>query len=261
MQALKIAATGMSAQQLRVDVTSHNIANMSTTAFDPRRAEFSDLPYNQIRAPGTLTSLRGEEVPSGVQLGVGVRPSSVTLELKQGALRATGGEFDIAIEGGGFFEVLLPSGESSFTRDGAFKISGDGLIVSSIGYALADEITVPEGARAVEISPDGVVVARFDNRITAEEIGTINLTFFINPRGLEALGDNLFRETSASGTPLTGGPGSEGRGLLRQGYVEESSVNAVIEITELIEAQRAYELNARVMTAADEILSSIVRIK
>jgi len=261
MQALRIAATGMAAQQMRVDVTSNNIANMTTTAYDARRAEFADLRYQRIRMPGTVTAVSGEQLPAGVQVGLGVRPSTVAVEVVQGALRATGGELDLAIEGDGYFEIQLPSGESAYTRDGSFKVSADGQIVSSLGYPLMDDITVPEQARRVEISSDGVVSARFDDAIEPEEIGTINLARFLNDRGLEAMGDNLFRETSASGAPFVGAPATEGRGTLRQGYVEGSSVNVVSEITELIEAQRGYELNARVMSAADEMLSAMSRIR
>lgn len=261
MQALRIAATGMGAQQMRVDVTSNNIANMSTAAFDPRRAEFTDLHYQQIRTPGSVTAISGEELPAGVQLGLGVRPAAVAIELAQGALRGTGGELDLAIEGAGYFEIRLPNGESGFTRDGAFKIAGDGLIVTSQGYSLADEITVPEEVRAIEINADGIVFARFDDAVEPQEIGAITLAGFINPKGLEALGENLFRETTASGAPLVGEPGLEGRGTLRQGYLEQSSVDVVSEITELIEAQRGYELNARVMSAADEMLSAMTRIR
>jgi flagellar basal-body rod protein FlgG len=261
MQALRIAATGMAAQQMRVDVTSNNIANMTTAAYDARRAEFADLHYQRLRMPGTVTAVTGEQVPAGVQMGLGVRPSAVAVELEQGALRPTGNDLDLAIEGRGYFEVQLPSGESAFTRDGAFKISAEGQVVTSLGYPLVDDITVPEDARSVEITADGLVFARFDDAVEPQEIGAITLAGFVNEKGLEAMGDNLFRETSASGAPLPGEPGVDGRGTLRQGYLEESSVDVVAEITELIEAQRGYELNARVMSAADEMLSATTRIR
>ena len=261
MQALRIAATGMAAQQMRVDVTSNNIANMTTAAYDARRAEFADLHYQRLRMPGTVTAVTGEQVPAGVQMGLGVRPSAVAVELEQGALRPTGNDLDLAIEGRGYFEVQLPNGESAFTRDGAFKVSGEGQVVTSLGYPLVDDITVPEEARGVEITADGLVFARFDDAVEPQEIGAITLVGFLNEKGLEAMGDNLFRETGASGAPLPGEPGLDGRGTLRQGYLEESSVDVVAEITELIEAQRGYELNARVMSAADEMLSATTRIR
>lgn len=261
MQALKIAATGMAAQQLRVDVTSNNIANMGTTAYDARRAEFADLHYQLLRRPGTLTATSGEELPAGVQVGLGVRPATVATERAQGALRATSGELDIAIEGMGFLEIELPDGTAAYTRDGALKISAEGEIVNALGYGLAANITVPEEAERIAIAADGVVSALFADEAPPQQIGNIDLVRFINDKGLEALGDNLFRETVASGAPAIDAPGEDGRGTLRQGFLEDSSVNVVAEITELIEAQRGYELNARVMSAADEMLSAMSRIR
>ncbi|MEM6945138.1 MAG: flagellar basal-body rod protein FlgG [Pseudomonadota bacterium] len=261
MQALKIAATGMAAQQLRVDVTSNNIANMGTTGFDARRAEFADLHYQMLRRPGSLTAATGEELPSGVQLGLGVRPATVAPERAQGALRATGGELDIAIEGTGFIEITLPDGGAAYTRDGALKLSADAEVVNALGFPLADGITVPQDAERVAISADGIVSALFGDGTAPQQIGTVNIVRFVNEKGLEPLGDNLFRETVASGAPDANAPGTDGRGTLRQGFLEDSSVNVVAEITELIEAQRGYELNARVMSAADEMLSAMTRIR
>ncbi|MEM6680307.1 MAG: flagellar basal-body rod protein FlgG [Pseudomonadota bacterium] len=261
MQALKIAATGMAAQQLRVDVTSNNIANMGTTSYDARRAEFADLHYQLLRRPGTLTAASGEELPAGVQLGLGVRPAAVSIDRAQGALRQTGGDLDLAIEGSGYFEVTLPSGEAAFTRDGALKIADTGEIVTAEGFPLAAGIVIPAEAERIEISADGIVSARFSDAVEPQQIGQIDLVRFINEKGLEALGDNLFRESASSGAADADSPGQDGRGLLRQGWLEESSVNVVAEITELIEAQRGYELNARVMTAADEMLSAMTRIR
>lgn len=261
MQALKIAATGMAAQQTRVDVTAHNISNMSTVGYNARRAEFSDLHYQQLRTPGAVTAVTGEILPAGVQIGLGVRPAAVSVELRQGALRETGGELDVAIEGDGYVEIELPSGETGYTRDGALKVSGEGEVVTSAGYRLVAGITVPEDARRIEINSEGGVFAVFDGEVNPQEIGTIELATFINDKGLESLGDNLFVETAASGPPSVGAPGEDGRGMFRQGYLEDSSVDVVAEITELIEAQRGYELNSRVMSAADEMLSSTVRIR
>ncbi|MEL6337554.1 MAG: flagellar basal-body rod protein FlgG, partial [Pseudomonadota bacterium] len=253
MQALKIAATGMAAQQMRVDVTANNIANMSTTGYDARRASFVDLHYQQQRAPGTLSAVTGERLPVGVELGLGTRPAAVAMEPQQGTLRATGASLDLAIEGGGYFEITLPSGASGYTRDGGLRLSPDGEVVNGQGFPLAAGITVPQDARRIEISGDGVVSAVFDEGgNNVEEIGNIQIVRFVNPAGLEALGDSIFVETVASGDPVVGVPGAEGRGTLRQGFLEDSSVDVVAEITELIEAQRGYELNARVLSSAAE---------
>lgn len=261
MQALKIAATGMTAQQMRVDVTAQNISNMSTTGYNARRAEFADLHYQQIRTPGAVTASTGEILPAGIQLGLGVRPAAISMEVRQGAVRQTGGELDIAIEGDGYIEIELPSGEIAYTRDGALKLTGEGEVVTSEGYRVLPGITVPADARQIEISRDGGVFALFAGAVEAQPLGELQLATFINDKGLEALGDNLFRETAASGPPSVGAPGTDGRGLFRQGYLEQSSVDVVAEITELIEAQRGYELNSKVLSAADEMLSTTSRIR
>ena len=261
MQALKIAATGMTAQQMRVDVTAQNISNMSTTGYNARRAEFADLHYQQIRTPGAVTASTGEVLPAGIQLGLGVRPAAISMEVRQGSLRQTGGELDIAIEGDGYFEIELPSGETAYTRDGALKLTGEGEIVTSEGYRVLPGITVPSDARQIQINRDGSVFALFDGQVDGQSIGELQLATFINDKGLEAIGDNLFLETAASGAPTIGEPGVEGRGTFRQGYLEQSSVDVVAEITELIEAQRGYELNSKVLRAADEMLSTTSRIR
>jgi len=261
MNALKIAATGMAAQQTRVDVISNNIANMSTTAYQPRVAEFADLIYLQHLTPGSVTSQSGNIVPAGIQIGMGVRPSTVSVEIVQGALAPTGGDLDLGIEGRGFFEITLPSGEAAYTRDGKFYRDAEGLMVNSDGYALADNITIPSDARRVTIALDGEVTAFFDNATAGQSIGAITLSVFSNPKGLEALGGNLFRETSASGGAIVGQPATEGVGTMRQGYLEDSGVDVVEEISELIEAQRGYELNSKVITAADEMYSATTRIR
>ena len=261
MQALKIAATGMSAQQMRVDVTANNISNMSTTGYNARRADFADLHYQQLRAPGSIVAATGEVLPAGVQIGLGVRPVSVAMEVSQGALRSTGGELDIAIQGSGYFEIEMPDGASAFTRDGAFKVTAEGEVVTADGFAVVPGLTVPEDAREVVVNADGTVFARFSGEADLQQIGALTLASFVSEKGLEAIGDNLFVETAASGAAQIGDPGRDGRGTLRQGYLEESSVDVVAEITELIEAQRGYELNARVMSAADEMLSATTRIR
>jgi len=261
MNALKIAATGMAAQQTRVDVISNNIANMSTTAYQPRTAEFADLLYLQHLTPGSISSQTGTIVPAGIQMGMGVRPSTVSVEVVQGASSETGGDLDLAIEGRGFFEITLPSGDAAYTRDGKFYRDAEGLVVNSDGYALADNITIPNDARRISISNDGEVTAFFVEQPDGQVIGNISLTVFANRKGLEAIGGNLFLQTAGSGAPIVSDPGTEGVGLMRQGYLEESGVDVVEEISELIEAQRGYELNSKVITAADEMYSTTTRIR
>ncbi|WP_127113147.1 flagellar basal-body rod protein FlgG [Shimia sediminis] len=261
MRALKIAATGMSAQQMRVETISNNLANMSTTGYNARRAEFSDLHYQQMSRPGTVNAADGTILPTGVQLGLGVRPSAVTVHLAQGSLSATGGDLDVAIEGRGFLEVTMPSGLSAYTRDGSLKRDADGLIVTSDGFPVQPEITIPTDARSISINADGEIYAYFADVPEPELLGQLTLATFANAKGLEATGANLFLETEASGPPNVTDPGSDGTGILRQGYLEDSSVDAVREVTELIEAQRGYELNAKVITAADQMLSATTQIR
>jgi len=231
MRALNIAATGMSAQNTRVEVISHNLANMNTTAYNARRAEFSDLHYQQIVNPGSVSAADGTILPAGVQLGQG------------------------------YLEVTLPNGEPAYTRDGALKRNGEGLIVTSDGFSVVPDITIPEDARQVSINADGEVYAYFDGEVEAQLLGRFSLVSFTNEKGLEAIGSNLYRQTEASGQPNVGDPGEDGRGIFRQGYLEASSVDAVREITGLIEAQRGYELNAKVITAADQMLAATVQIR
>lgn len=261
MKALQIAATGMSAQQMRVDVISNNLANMSTTGYNARRADFADLHYQQIARPGSVTAADGTMLPTGVQLGLGVRPSAISVMLAQGSLTQTNGDLDVAIEGRGYLEVTMPGGGAGYTRDGALKRTGDGLIVNSEGYQVAPGITIPSDARSLAVNADGEVYAYFADRVEPELLGQMSLIGFTNEKGLEAVGSNLFLETEASGPPVQGTPGQEGLGTLRQGYLEESSVDAVREVTELIKAQRAYELNAKVITAADQMLSATTQVR
>jgi flagellar basal-body rod protein FlgG len=261
MDALRIAATGMDAQQTRVAVISNNIANMSTTAFSTRRAEFVDLHYQQIRAPGAISSSTGLIAPGGIELGLGVRMSTVSVNIEQGALRQTSSDLDLAVEGRGFFEVTLPSGALAFTRDGSFKRTGEGLIVNSDGYPLGGDVTIPADARSVTINPNGEVFAFFDGQPNGQLIGAIPLTLFVNEKGLEALGSNLFRQTEASGVPIPGEAGIDGRGAIRQGFLEDSSVDVVAQIADLIEAQRGYELNSKVISAADQMLGAATQIR
>lgn len=261
MRALDIAATGMSAQQLRVDVISNNIANMSTTGYSPRRADFADLHYQQLTRAGAINASDGTVVPAGVQVGLGVRPSAVTVTWEQGTVAATGGQLDVAIDGRGYLEVTLPNGDSAYTRDGALQRTGDGLIVTADGFEVNPGITIPDDARDIAINANGEVYASFAGQVQPQLLGQLNLVGFSNDNGLEAIGSNLFLETAASGNPLAGNPGEDGLGTLRQGYVEQSSVDAVREITDLIEAQRGYELNAKVLTAADQILGATTQVR
>ncbi|MEM7319916.1 MAG: flagellar basal-body rod protein FlgG, partial [Pseudomonadota bacterium] len=254
MRELKIAATGMAAQQMRVETISNNLSNMNTTGYNARRAEFADLHYQQATRPGTINAADGTVLPTGVQLGLGVRPAAVTVNLAQGGLRATGADLDLAIEGRGYLEVTLPSGSTAYTRDGSLKRSADGLVVTSDGYAVSPEIVIPEDARSISINASGEVFAYFEDTTEGQLLGQFDLASFTNAKGLEALGSNLFRETEASGAPVLSTPGQDGLGTVRQGYLEDSSVDAVREVTELIEAQRGYEMNAKVISAVDQMM-------
>ena len=261
MKALQIAATGMAAQQMKVDVVSNNLANMSTTGYNPRRADFADLHYQQMARPGSLTAEDGSMLPTGIQIGLGVRPASVSVVLGQGSLDATGADLDIAIEGSGYIEVTMPSGLTGYTRDGSLKRSAEGLIVTSDGFPVVPGITIPSDARGLTISASGEVWADFADRLEPELLGQLTLSSFPNEKGLEAIGSNLFLESPASGVAFSGAPGEDGLGMLRQGYLESSSVDAVREVTELIKAQRGYELNAKVITAADQMLAATTQVR
>ncbi len=261
MRALKIAATGMSAQQMRVETISNNLANMSTTGYNARRAEFADLHYQQMARAGTINASDGTVLPTGVQLGLGVRPAAVSVHLAQGTLSATGGDLDLAIDGQGYLEVTLPSGQTAYTRDGGLKRTGEGLIVTSDGYPVSPEIVIPADARSLSVNGEGEVYAYFDNAAAGQLLGQFTLSGFSNAKGLEALGSNLFSETEASGPALVSTPGQDGLGTLRQGYLEDSSVDAVREITELIEAQRGYEMNAKVISAADQMMGATTQVR
>ena len=261
MHILKIAATGMAAQQMRVETISNNLANMSTTGYNARRAEFADLHYQQLARADTINAADGTVLPTGVQLGLGVRPSAISVQLAQGSLTQTNGDLDLAIDGSGYLEVRLPSGQSGYTRDGALKRSADGVIVNSEGFPVAPEITIPEDARSITVNAEGEVFAFFQDTAQAQLLGQIDLVGFTNPKGLEAIGGNLFVETEASGPANVTTAGQDGLGTLRQGYLEDSSVDPVREITELIEAQRGYELNAKVITAADQMLSATTQVR
>ena len=261
MRALSIAATGMTAQQMRVEVISNNLANMNTTAYNARRAEFADLHYQQVTRAGSIAATTGAIIPTGVQMGLGVRAAAVSMDVAQGTLAQTGGDLDVAIEGRGYLEVELPSGAAAYTRDGALKRTGEGQLVTSDGHPIVPDITIPDDARSISISPEGEIYAYFLDRVEPEQLGQLTLVAFSNEKGLEALGSNLYAETNASGAPQQGFAGEDGLGMFRQGYLEDSSVDAVREITDLIEAQRGYEMNAKVITAADQMMSATTQIR
>ncbi|MFK7751478.1 MAG: flagellar basal-body rod protein FlgG [Sedimentitalea sp.] len=261
MRALKIAATGMSAQQMRVETISNNLANMNTTGYNARRAEFADLHYQQVARAGSVNASDGTVLPTGVQLGLGVRPAAISVHLQQGSLSATGSDLDVAIDGKGYLEVTLPSGQSAYTRDGSLKRSAEGLIVTNDGFAVSPEIVVPDDARSISINGDGEVYGYFADTAEGQLLGQFSLAGFTNAKGLEAMGSNLFVETEASGAANVSTPGQDGLGTLRQGYLEDSSVDAVREVTELIEAQRGYEMNAKVISAADQMMGATTQVR
>ena len=227
----------------------------------PGGPSFPTCTISKCSGPGTVNAADGTVLPTGVQLGLGVRPAAVSVQLAQGSLSATGGDLDVAIEGRGYLEVTLPSGQSGYTRDGGLKRTGEGLIVTSDGFPVQPEITIPEDARAISINGAGEVYAYFDESAEAQLLGQFNLVGFANPKGLEARGSNLFTETEASGGPIVSTSGQDGLGTLRQGYLEDSSVDAVREITELIEAQRGYEMNAKVISAADQMMGATTQVR
>ncbi len=260
MRAMSIAATGMLAQQTNVEVISNNIANMNTTGFKRQRAEFQDLLYQNIERVGAATSDSGTVVPNGIQIGVGVKTGAVYRITEQGNMISTENPYDLAIQGKGFFRVLLPSGEEAYTRAGVFSLSPEGQLVTQNGFQLQPAITIPQDAIDVSISETGQVQVRIAGQTTPQVVGQIELATFFNEAGLEATGDNLFLETTASGPATTANPGNTGVGTVLQGFVETSNVNAVSEITNLITAQRAYEMNSKVISTADEMLSMTSRI-
>jgi flagellar basal-body rod protein FlgG len=256
MRALYTAATGMAAQELNVQVISNNIANLRTTGFKRQRAQFQDLLYETLRRAGTATSDQGTQVPSGIQIGSGVKTASTGRVFTQGALMPTEKQYDVAIRGEGFFQIQLPDGRTAYTRDGSFEIDAQGQVVTHDGYLVSPNIQVPQNAISVSIAATGEVQATVPGQTAPQALGTLQLARFVNREGLEAIGDNLFVETSASGPATQANPGADGYGNLQQGYLEEANVNAVTEISSLIAAQRAYEMNARVITASDQMLAA-----
>lgn len=261
MRALAIGATGMLAQQLNVEVISNNIANISTSGFKRQRAEFQDLLYQNVRRAGSESSAAGTIVPTGIQVGLGVKAAAVYRINEQGNINVTENPLDVAISGKGFFQVQMPDGTTGYTRAGSFQLDANGQVVTSDGYTVIPSITVPPDAIDVTINAAGQVFVKIDGQTALTNLGQLQLATFPNPAGLTAIGDNLLTETPASGSPTTGNPESAGFGKLTQGALENSNVNIVQEITNLISAQRAYEMNSRVIRTADEMLTAINQLR
>ena len=255
IRSLWTGTTGMNAQQLNLDVISNNLANVSTTGFKKSRADFQDLMYQIMRVPGSQTSADTES-PTGIQVGLGVRPAAVQKVFTQGDLINTENELDVAIEGSGFFQVELPNGEDAYTRSGAFKRDGDGRITTSDGYPIIPAITIPDGSREITISETGIVSAVIGDDTEPTEIGNFETVTFTNNGGLIAIGKNLFRDSDASGDAQAGTPGDDGYGLLLQFYIEGSNVNIVEEMASMITTQRAYEINSKSIQTSDEMMQT-----
>lgn len=260
LRSLHIARTGLEAQQTQLDVISNNLANTSTTGFKRARAVFEDLLYQIIRQPGAQSSQQ-TQLPSGFQLGVGVRPVATERIFTQGSLQQTGNALDVAIQGRGFFQIQLPDGSLAYSRDGSFMTDNQGTLVTASGYALQPTMQMPPDALSVTIARDGVVsVTQPGNPNTVTQLGQIQLVDFINPAGLQSQGENLFIETAASGTPQANNPGTNGLGVLNQTFVETSNVNVAEELVNMIIAQRAYELNSRAITTSDQMLQRLTQL-
>ena len=253
-------ATGMEAQQLYMDTISQNLSNVNTTGYKRTKIEFQDLLYQTIREPG-LRNAEGEMAPSGIEVGLGVKPSATQRIFAQGSLNQTTNPLDAAIEGNGFYQIAMPDGRIGYSRDGSFKISSDGTIVTSLGYTLEPQIVVPEGSGDLQIGPDGTASVILPGEETSTQIGQIELARFINPSGLKALGSNLYAPSDASGEPVTGMPGADGLGTLQQGYLEASNVQIVDEMVNMITAQRAYEIVSKSIQVSNEMLQVANNLK
>lgn len=260
MRALDIAATGMQAQQTNVEVIANNIANMSTTGFKRQRVEFQDLLYQDLRRPGSNSSDQGTVVPTGAQIGLGVKTGGIYRINQQGNLQQTNNTLDLALSGHGWFQVALPSGQTAYTRDGSFALAPNGTIVTADGYVVQPGITIPTNATNVTINQSGQVQVTLSGQTAPQTVGQLQIATFPNDAGLAAQGGNLFLQTAASGAPVTGVPGNPGFGTVMQGFVENSNVNVVSEITNLISAQRAYEMNSQVITTTNQMLSTLTHL-
>jgi len=257
MRVLSIAATGMAAQQLNVEVIANNIANINTTGFKRSRAEFTDLIYQSERLQGVSNRGQDSTVPEGAQLGLGVRTSAIRSLTTQGSLASTGNQLDLALSGKGWFQVTGPNGDTLYTRAGSFNTNNNGQIVTGDGYVVQPVMIIPTNSTAVTVSQSGQVSVTLANQTTPQQIGQINLATFPNDAGLNHLGGNLYQQTEASGTPVAGVPGDPGFATISQGYLESSNVDPVKEISDLISAQRAYEMNSKVITAADQMEQTV----
>ncbi len=260
IRSLYTAATGMIAQQTQIDVTSNNIANVNTIGYKKQRAEFADLMYQTMEYAGTSTSSTTVS-PTGIEVGLGARPTAIAKQFTQGNFKETGNDLDMAITGKGFFQIQLPDGTTAYTRNGSFKLDNEGSIVNSDGYRMLPEVTVPEDATQISIGTDGTISVLQAGQTEMTDIGQIELANFINPAGLHSLGDNNFLNTSASGDVITGTPGLEGMGQTRQQFVEMSNVQLVEEMTDLITGQRAYEANSKAIVTSDEMLQTVNQLK
>jgi flagellar basal-body rod protein FlgG len=261
MRSLDIASTGMQAQQTNVEVISNNLANMTTTGFKRQRAEFQDLIYQNLRRVGSNSSDTGTIVPSGAQVGLGVKTAAIYRINEQGNLQQTSNTLDLAIQGNGYFQVTLPSGDTAYTRDGTFGLSADGTIVTADGYTVQPGLTIPSAATSVTINTSGQLQVTLQGQTAPTTVGQLQLAAFPNDAGLAAQGDNLLLQTAASGAPVSGTPATTGFGTVMQGFVETSNVNVVTEITNLITAQRAYEMNSKVITTSDDMLSTLTNLR
>jgi flagellar basal-body rod protein FlgG len=257
IRALYTAASGMNAQQANIDTIANNLANVNTSGFKKSRMEFQDLVYQTLTAAGSETSTAADQAPVGLEVGLGTRPIATSRNFATGNLRATNAPLDLAIEGQGFFQVNLPSGEIGYTRAGSLHLSADGQLVTSDGYQLTPGITIPKDSTSVTVSKDGIVSVTISGQSATQQVGTIELASFQNNAGLRAIGGNLFLESTASGSPTTGVPGTEGMGTLAQGFLEDSNVSVVEEMVNMILGQRAYEANSKVVRTADEMLAQV----
>ncbi len=259
IRSLWIAKTGLDAQQTNIDVISNNLANVSTNGFKRSRAVFEDLLYQTLRQPGAQSSQQ-TQYPSGLQVGTGVRPVATERIHTQGNLQQTGNSLDLAVNGQGFFQILLPDGTTAYTRDGSFQLDSNGQLVTSSGYQVQPGITIPPNALSVTIGRDGTVSVLQPGSATPNQVGTIQLANFVNPTGLQSIGENLYLETASSGAPAANVPGTNGLGVLNQGFVETSNVNVAEELVNMIQAQRAYEINSKAITTSDQMLQRLVQM-
>jgi flagellar basal-body rod protein FlgG len=259
MRSLWIAKTGLDAQQTQLDVVSNNLANVSTNGFKRSRAVFEDLLYQTLRPAGAQSSQQ-TQVPEGLQVGTGVRPIATARLHTQGNLQQTANQLDLAVSGSGFLQIQMPDGTTAYTRDGSLHMDAQGQLVNSNGYSLSPAISIPANAQSITVAPDGTISVTQQGTTAPVQVGSIQLANFINPAGLSALGQNVYGETAASGTATTGTPGTNGLGTVNQGYVETSNVNVVEEMVNMIQTQRAYEINSKAIQASDQMLQKLAQL-